>query len=225
MIFEHGLRTGLGQCLVDRRPDPRVVLAELAGNYALRGDPDVATPADLAGIAGLVEAGPEWLPALRRSAPHTLTWDRVVTVLPASVVMPPPRVEVRRLTAADADRLAALPSGIEWIHESWGGVAGLLAAEVAHGAVVGGDIVSVAVPFHCGLTYEDIGVVTAAGHRQHGLSTACAAAVVADIRARGHVPSWTTSPDNAGSLAVARRLGFVHQRDDVLYAVRVPIPA
>jgi predicted GNAT family acetyltransferase len=183
------------------------------------------TPDDLAGIAGLVEAGPEWLPALLRSAPRTLVWDRVVAVLPASVVMPPPRVEVRRLTTADADRLAALPSGIEWIHESWGGVAGLLAAEVAHGAVVGGEIVSVAVPFFCGRTYEDIGVVTAAGHRQHGLSTACAAAVVSDIRARGHLPTWTTSPDNAGSLAVARRLGFVHERDDVLYAVRVPIPA
>ena len=49
-------------------------------------------------------------------------------------------------------------------------------------------------------------------------------AVVADIRARGRRPTWTTSPDNTGSRAVAARLGFVHVRDDVLYAVGVPIP-
>ena len=67
-------------------------------------------------------------------------------------------------------------------------------------------------------------MVTEAAHRGRGLSTACAAAVVADIRARGRRPSWTTSPDNAGSRAVAARLGFVPVRDDVLYAVGVPVP-
>jgi hypothetical protein len=49
--------------------------------------------------------------------------------------------------------------------------------------------------------------------------------VVADVRSRGNTPTWTTSPDNAGSLGVARRLGFVHDHDDVLYAVRIPVPA
>ena len=34
----------------------------------------------------------------------------------------------------------------------------------------------------------------------------------------------TTSPDNEASLAVAAHLGFVHERDDVLYAVRTPVP-
>ena len=67
-------------------------------------------------------------------------------------------------------------------------------------------------------------MVTEASHRGRGLATACAAALVADIRHRGRQPSWTTSPDNVGSLGVARRLGFRHVRDDVLYAVGVPIP-
>ena len=38
---------------------------------------------------------------------------------------------------------------------------------------------------------------------------------------------WTTwpSPNNIGrSLAVAERLGFVPERNDVLWAVRTPIP-
>lgn len=48
---------------------------------------------------------------------------------------------------------------------------------------------------------------------------------IADIRARGHVPGWSTSPDNAGSLAVADRLGFRQIGTGVLYAFRVPIPA
>jgi RimJ/RimL family protein N-acetyltransferase len=138
--------------------------------------------------------------------------------------MPPPRPEVRRLTPADAALLAALPADVDWIHETWGGVEGVLAAGVAHAAVVDGAIASVALPFYQGLAHEDLGVVTAAGHRARGLSTACAAAVVEDVRARGAIPTWTTSPDNAGSLAVARRLGFVHDRNDLLYAVRIPIP-
>jgi RimJ/RimL family protein N-acetyltransferase len=224
LVFEHLVRSGVGSCVVDRRRDPRVVIAESGGNYALRGDPDAVSPGDLATVRGFVDADPRWLPVLRRSAPSTAEWARVIAVLPASADLPAPHPQVRRLTAADADRLAALPPDIAWIHQTWGGVAGVLAAEVAHGAVVDGEVVSVAVPFYLGRTYEDIGVVTASGHRQRGWSAACAAAVVADIRARGHVPSWTTSPDNAGSLGVARRLGFVHDRDDVLYAVRTPIP-
>ena len=83
---------------------------------------------------------------------------------------------------------------------------------------------AVATAFFVGIEHEDIGVVTEPGYRGRGLSTSCAAAVVADIRARGRRPTWTTSPENAGSRAVAARLGFVHARDDVLYAVGVPIP-
>jgi RimJ/RimL family protein N-acetyltransferase len=225
LVFEQVLRSGVGSCSVDRERDPRIVLAEAGGgNYALRGDPDALTPDDLDAVVGMVDAGPQWLPALRRSAPGTAVWQRIVATLPATAAMPPPRPEVRRLTEADAALLAALPADIAWIHETWGGVEGVLAAGVAHAAVVGGAVVSVAVPFYQGLAHEDLGVVTTAEHRGRGFSRACAAAVVADVRARGATPTWTTSPDNAGSLAVARRLGFVHDHDDVLYVVRIPVP-
>jgi RimJ/RimL family protein N-acetyltransferase len=100
----------------------------------------------------------------------------------------------------------------------------LAAAEVAYGATAGGVLASVAVPFYVGGGHEDIGVVTVPGRRRRGLSTACAAALIADVRARGRTPTWTTSPDNTASLAVAARLGFVPVRDDVLYAVRTAVP-
>jgi RimJ/RimL family protein N-acetyltransferase len=224
LVLAHIEATGLGACRVDRWPDPRVVLATVADVTAVRGDPDAVTPGHLSGIRGLVEAPPQWLPALRRSAPRTAVWPRVIAALPPDAPTPAPHPAVHRLTPADADPVAALPADLAWIHESWGGAERMLAEGVAHGAVVDGRLVSVAVAFHRGREYEDIGVVTAEGHRRRGLSAACAGAVVADIRARGRTPSWSTSPDNTGSRAVAARLGFVHDRDDVLYAVRTPIP-
>jgi RimJ/RimL family protein N-acetyltransferase len=224
LIYQHIARTGHGRCRVDRWPDPRVVLAEVPGNCALRGDPDGVTPEDLADVVGFVEAPPEWLPTLRAADPGTAVWDRVIAVLPKSVPTPPPHPEVRRLTAADDGLLRDLSPDCAWISATWGGPEGLLAAEVAHAVVVDGRAAAVAVPFFIGDEHEDIGVVTEAAHRKQGLSTACSGAVVTDIRARGHVPTWTTSPDNAASLGVAKRLGFRHMRDDVLYAVRAPIP-
>lgn len=220
LVFEQLLRTGRGRCLADRAAAPRAVLAELAANYALRGDPERL---DLTEVRGFVDAPPEWLPALHATDPQTAVWDRLIAELPAGIdLLHAPAT--RPLTSADAPGLAHLAADLAWIHATWGGPDGMLADGGAHGVVVDGDVVSIAVPFWVGRRYEDIGVVTAAAHRGRGYSTACAAAVAADIRARGHVPTWTTSPDNTGSLAVAARLGFRQVRTDVLYAVRATIP-
>ncbi len=153
----------------------------------------------------------------------------MIAVLPDPVEAPDPApaphgVRVRRPVASDVGGLAALHPEIAWIHATWGGAPGLVAAGVAWAAFADGRPVSVAVPFYVGEEHEDIGVVTDAAFRGRGLSTACATRVAADIRARGRRPTWSTSPDNAGSLAVAAHLGFVHVRDDVLYAVRMPLP-
>jgi hypothetical protein len=43
------------------------------------------------------------------------------------------------------------------------------------------------------------------------------------VCARGREPSWSTSPSNEGSLAVARALGATRERDDVLWLPR-PLP-
>jgi GNAT superfamily N-acetyltransferase len=205
---------------VDRWPEPRSALAELpGGNIALRGIPRVIDD-----LAGLIEAPEDWLPALRQVDPGTAVWPRVIAVLPAAADPPAAGHAVRRLTAADAPALSVLHPSIAWIGETWGGLAELARSGRAWAAFDGAVPVSVACSFFVGRRFEDVGVVTDPAHRGHGLSTACAAAVAADIRGRGRQPTWTTSPDNAGSLGVARRLGFVHHRDDVLYAVRTPIP-
>jgi len=131
---------------------------------------------------------------------------------------------VRRLGPDDVGGLEALDPEDVWIHETRGGAQRPAESGMAWATFAGGGPVSVAAAFYVGATYEDIGVVTDRQHRNRGHATACASSLVADIRARGRRPSWTTSPGNAGSLAVAARLGFVRQRDDVLYAVRVPVP-
>jgi predicted GNAT family acetyltransferase len=95
---------------------------------------------------------------------------------------------------------------------------------MAWGAFVGERLVSVACIFFVGRQFEELGVVTEAEHRGRGLSLACAHGVCEEIRARGRRPSWTTSPDNAASKAVAERLGFSFRRRDVLYVAGIPIP-
>lgn len=224
LIHAHVVSTGHGRCRVDRWPDPRAVIAELPDNLALRGDPDALDPAHLPDLAGFVEAPPAFVPLLRALDPELTAWDRIVAVLPEAAEVPPPRVPVRRLVPADAPALAGLDPTIDWISKTWGGPDGLAGSGYAWAAFAGDRPVSIAVSFYVGETYEDIGVVTEAGHRGRGLSTACVSALIGDIRARGHRPSWTTSPDNAGSRGVADRLGFAHVREDVLYALRTPIP-
>jgi GNAT superfamily N-acetyltransferase len=218
LIQQHIATSGVGRCRADHRTRPRTAVAELPGaNVACRGEP-VAVP----GLRGLVEAPPRWRPALESVAPVAV-WDRIVAVLPDGA-QPRPRHSVRRLVPADVAGLEALDPSISWISETWGGHAGLAASGTAWVAVDDGRPVAVATAFFVGTEHEDIGVVTEPGYRGRGLSTSCAAAVVADVRARGRRPTWTTSPDNVASRAVAARLGFVHARDDVLYAVGVPIP-
>ena len=218
LIHSHIVATGVGRCRADSAADPRTALAELpGGNVACRGRPAVVSE-----LRGFVEASPQWLPALRAVA-DVAVWERIMSVLPEAADPRPARV-VCRLGPADVAGLNGLDPSLAWISETWGGHAGMAGAGRAWGAIVDGRLVSVAVAFLIGRAYEDIGVVTEPDYRGRGLSTACAAAVAADIRARGRQPTWTTSPDNAASRGVAARLGFVPVRDDVLYAVGVPIP-
>lgn len=218
------MRTGHGRCLVDRWPDPRTVLAEVAGNVSLRGDPDYLSDLDEP-MTGFVEAPESFLAVLRELDPGLHVWERVMFELSgATPRLPQPAATVRRLTAADADAAAGLSEEIRWIVATHGGPVELARSELAWGAFVADQLVSVAVPFYLGEHYEDLGVVTEQAYRRRGLSTACAAAVAADVRARGRRTSWTTSPDNTGSLGVAAHLGFRPVREDVLYLLRTPIP-
>jgi hypothetical protein len=226
LVGLHVLQTGHGTCFVDRWPDPRVVLAETAGNLALVGDPGVPTPDQLRPrLRGLVDAPPGFEPLLRIAAPTLSVWPRVILALPGS---PPPAVSVdavvRPLSAGDADHLAGLSPEVAWISATWGGPAGLAASGHVWGAFRRGRLAAVACSFFVGVGYEDVGVVTELPERGQGLSVACAGALCGAIQGRGRQPSWSTSPDNTASLRVAEKLGFVMQRLDRLLVVGQPIP-
>jgi GNAT superfamily N-acetyltransferase len=222
LVGAHVLRTGLGSAWVDCLPHPRAVLVEAAGNYSLAGAAGALGPGDLPPLAGFIEAPPAFVPVLRAALPALAAWERVIFELagaPAAAreAVPVTGALVRRLGPADAPALDGLSDECHWVSKTWGGPAGLAASGHAWGAFVAGRLVSVAGTFFLGEAYEDVAVATEPGWRGCGLSPACAAALCADICARGRRPSWSTSADNPASQRVAQKLGFVPHRRDVLY--------
>ena len=229
MIAQHLLHTGNGSCLADRWPEPRALAVETGFNWALAGDPAALDPAAVAGrVVGFVEAPAAFEPLLAAAASELHEWPRVVLTLEGADLPPPPAAdraaELRRLGPGDAGALAGLGEEAAWIADTWGGPGGLAASGTGWGAFSGRRLVAVACPFFVGVAYEDLGVATEPGFRGLGLSPACAAAVCQDVRRRGRVPSWTTSPDNTASLRVAGKLGFRVERHDRLLVVDVPVP-
>jgi hypothetical protein len=229
LIAAHIMQTGNGSSVVDRWPGPRVVLVETGGNYSLAGDASAISADDVRPhLQGFVEAPESFAPLLEAAFPGLKRWQRVVYEQPQPPVASEPpadsRIVIRRLEPADSALVHGLSEDVAWIGKTWGGPEGLCASGTAWGAFVDGELGSVACPFFQGQSYEDIGVVTEARFRGLGLSPACAREVCRDIWSRGRRPSWTTSPDNTGSVRVAEKLGFVLQRRDVLYAAGVEIP-
>ena len=220
LVHQHLVRTGFGRCRVDRRHDPRIVLAQVSDNYALRGHPDRRHPADWTMSRGSsrrrrVAAG------LQAAGPRGDEWLRLIAVLPAASVPTPRGHQVRRIGPAYAPALSGYDPDGAWI-DTWGGRAGAGHRGCRARGLVAGRLVSTgAVPPRRRARRHPRG--HRAAHRGQGLSTACAARS-SPIRRRGLIPTWTTSPDNAASRAVAARLGFVRHREDVLYTVRMPIP-
>ncbi len=226
LVGLHVLHTGHGTIHVDRWPDPWVILAGTGGNYAIQGHANALRIEDLPGnLAGYMEAPETFLPLLEAAYPMMQPWNRVILALEQELATPQmPDAAIRPLGPEDTPHLAGLSREASWIGVTWGGPQGLAASGYAWGAFVQGKLASVACTFFLGERYEEIGVVTEPGFRGRGLSTACAAALCRAIRSRGRIPSWSTSPDNLASLRVAKKLGFVHQRDDVLYMIHIPMP-
>lgn len=227
LVASHVLLTGHGTAHVDRWPEPRVLIAETAGNQVLVGDPEALTVDDIQEhVHGFVDAPALFEHRLRVVHPDLHIWPR--EMFAQTDPAPPSTIaalaDVRRLGPLDRAALTGLSSDLAWIHKTWGGAAGLAESGVGWGAFVGGRLVSVACSFFVGFKYEDIGVITEPAHQGRGLSTACAAALIGDIQARGRRASWTTSPDNAASHRVAHKLGLRPARTDRLYVVGIDLP-
>lgn len=234
LVGSHVASTGNGAVLVDRWPDPRVLLAATADNLSLMGDPAALTvDVSEAGakrylrthVTGFVDAPEGFAPLLRAAFPDLAVWERVIYALDGHPrALPPAEAVVRRLHPGDAHQLWALSRPSAWIAKTWGGPPGLAASGRAWGAFVGERLVSVACSFFVGRRFEELGVITEPAYRGQGLSALCAHGLCGDMLARSRGPSWTTSPDNTASMRVAEKLGFTLQRRDVLYVVGIPIP-
>lgn len=227
LIGLHLLNTGHGTAWADRWPEPRAIYVESAQNGALAGDPTALTPDMLRRVVvGFIDAPATFVPLLRATFPDLVVWERVMYALPvAPNYHQPAGFTLRPLTSADTDHLAKLSAESFWISKTWGGPAGLAASDYGWGAFAGEQLAAVANVFFVGDDYEELGVVTEPAFRGQGLSVACSGVLCAEIRARGHIPSWTTSPDNLASRRVAEKLGFQWVRNDFLYVIGIDVPA
>ena len=225
LVGLHFIQTGHGTALVDRWPDPSAAIVETGGNYSLRGEPDAVEVSSLRKIVGLVDAPGRFLPLLESTFPGMAVWPRVTFELSRGPTHGHVSGgSVRRLGRDDERQLRQLAPEMAWIWGTWGDANGLATSGRAWGAFLDGRLASVACTFFVGERYEEIGVVTEPDFRGLGLSPACAVALCTDIRDRGRIPTWTTSPDNAASLRVAHKLGFEVARRSSLYVVGMPVP-
>ncbi len=210
LVGSHVIHSGIGELLTDCWPRPQVVLAACGGNYQLVGNHEAISPAELNALdPGFLLADRSFLPVLHQAFPELWNWPR--TILDLMEDKPYPRqnsLNLRLLTYEDAIFLSTLSPEIQWISKTWGGSAKLAGSGCAWAVFADSRIASIACTFFIGGKYEDIGIVTEPEYRGRGFASACAGALIEDIFYRGHLPSWSTSPDNEPSLRIARKLGF-----------------
>ena len=226
LIGLHALHTGQGSFHADRWPAPSALLVEVAGNYSMAGNPARLSPAFLqARVAGFLEAPAPFEPLLQLTFPGATKWPRVILARQdAPVGQGPPGFKLRLLSPGDAASVRDTDPDVTWIAKTWGGPAGMAASGYAWGAFAGDQLTAIACTFFVGERYEEIGVATEPAYRGRGLAGACASFLCQDIAGRGRQPSWSTSPDNAPSLRVAKKLGFTLQRRDRLFVIGMPPP-
>lgn len=206
----HVITTGCGTCWVDRFPNPTAVLVENGSDYFLAGAPEAFGRAEIQRIAGWVDVADESvLRLLHKDDSQLLVDDRVVLELSTPpIVVTVGHYQIRPLCSEDTRHLERLSPELRWICQSWGGSSGLANNRRSWGAFDHDRLVSVASIYFAGDRYEEVGVVTEADSRGHGLSGACAAKVCEEVMRRGHRPSWVASSENTASLRVAHKLGF-----------------
>jgi RimJ/RimL family protein N-acetyltransferase len=176
--------------------DPALIwalLRELTGWSCVNTTLEMGTP-----LARLIEAGTGQFCQLYGEIYYAL--ERPVALWPHAAV--------RRLTLADVPLMEAATRALNMDGWRYGSAAALIADGFAAGAVVDGELVTVAFTAARGDRYADVGIVTREDWRLRGLSTAAAALVCSDVQQAGQTPVWSTGWDNVASQRVAAKLGF-----------------
>ena len=129
----HVIQTGHGTCLVDRWPEPKVILIETAGNYTLLGEVLAITAADLQPhIKGFVETSEGFLSLLQTAFSDIQIWPRVIfSQQNPPDLNPADKYSLRCLELSDLQNLNALTPESAWISKTWGGPEGLAASGFA----------------------------------------------------------------------------------------------
>ena len=114
---------------------------------------------------------------------------------------------VRRMMPGDLPLLEAAPTEVAGC--GFGDLQTLLTDGVVACAIIDGRVVSIAHTSARTKRYADVGVCTLAPWRGRGFAMAAASIVAEAVQQAGQLPVWSVGADNAASLRVARKLGFV----------------
>ena len=153
---------------------------------------DLARP-----LAALIEEGVGVRVGFYGDVYHTLTGRVTEVVVP----------QVRRLGLEDIHFLAAFQGDASG--SGFAAFEDLLTDGVAAGFVMDGRLVALAHTNAVTGRYADIGVTTDEAWRNRGLATAAGSIVARRVREMGRIPVWSAGEDNAASLRVAAKLGFM----------------
>jgi len=123
----------------------------------------------------------------------------------------------RLLTSEDDEALAALELACD--PEEWEHAAIADGRSPLFGCFAGDELVAAGTLIAWGEHLRNLGIVTHPAYRGRGYGRAVVSALTAHALAQGHVAQYQTLLSNAGSLAIARALGF-HQYATTL-AVRL----
>lgn len=225
-----------GEVYVDDPADPRVGLATTSEGHYLAGDPEHA--ASYAGLRAVLPANaylifdpPGWEarlpllgvdPAARRHARQHLRYQVQPGAAPTPVV--PAGFELVPVTPALLARtdLRNLSDVADWV-DSWRSRADFFQRGFGFGLIQAGCLASYSLTDCVTGTRCEIGVRTDAAFRRRGLGRAVVAAAVAHAAARGLTEvGWHCLSGNAGSLAVAEKIGFGRDRHYLAYSAYLP---
>ena len=147
-----------------------------------------------------------------------------------------PRYEFLGRSAADTVKETQIPpgfslhpldenlfAGCEWralIEMSYGSMGDFFASGYGYLLMEGEQIVTETYAAFIGAGAVEIGVITAEAFRGRGYATIAAAHLVRRIEESGLQPYWSCDQSNAGSLAVAKKLGFKDRRNYAIYGYR-----
>ncbi len=190
-------------------------------------EPAVAWLSRRAGRPLALLAPPDWRDVVgRRFKPVERNEILTLTMKPGVFNETFSPVVTRRLTLDDSETFRRTEAAPEWALLAWTSFADLIEHGVGFAVPYGDDFAALAWIYSQTKQFDAIGVFTLPRFRGLGLGRAAASALLTHIVSeRAKVPIWTTTPSNAGSLALAESLGFTQGTSETLLKLCPALPS